>query len=531
MSMATAFSRPASGPGGAMPTLTAPILIVDDNPSKRLALKSVLAPLGYAVVEAESGADALRCVLAEDFAVILLDVRMPIMDGFETAAMIRLRAESELTPIIFVTAQASDEVMVDRYSSGAVDFITAPVDPDELRAKVSVLANLYLMANANAAKARELQVTADQLRFLTEAAPIGIFQLDVDGRYTYTNARWSEITGVPAAEAVGAEWHVMLDDPQRASIRADYQATYAAGDEFSSRAVMVSNGASPRIAMLTMRPVLDDADRPSGWVGTVADVTAEAEAEAALVEARDHATQTSQLKSDFLANMSHEIRTPMSGVIGWTELLLDTDLDPDQRVFAQTLSRAGEALLNVINAILDFSKIESGQLDVEDVEFELQTVVDDMVELLGPSAEAKGLALSAVIEESTPGLLRGDENRVRQVLTNLTGNAIKFTHSGEIAIRVTGVTDPAGDTVVRFEVRDTGVGIPPDKLGLIFEPFTQADTSTTRKYGGTGLGLAISKRLAGLMGGEVDVTSEVGVGSTFSFTIGVPHRAGRAEAS
>ena len=199
--------------------LAAPILIVDDNPAKRLALRAVLEPLGYDIVEADSGSACLRCVMANVFAVILLDVRMPIMDGFETAALIRLRAESEMTPIIFVTAHAADEIETDRYAAGAVDFITAPVDPHELRAKVSVLANLFLQAQANAAKARELQGTADQLRLLTETAPIGIFQTDAEHRYTYTNARWSEITGIPADEALGTSWQGIIDAEQHADDR------------------------------------------------------------------------------------------------------------------------------------------------------------------------------------------------------------------------------------------------------------------------------------------------------------------------
>ena len=181
----------------------------------------MLAPLGYDIVEADSGSACLRCVMANVFAVILLDVRMPIMDGFETAALIRLRAESELTPIIFVTAHAADEIATDRYAAGAVDFITTPVDPHELRAKVSVLANLFLQAQANATKAHELQDTADQLRLLTETAPIGIFQTDGEHRYTYTNARWSEITGVPADEAIGRLWQVIVDAEQHAATVAE----------------------------------------------------------------------------------------------------------------------------------------------------------------------------------------------------------------------------------------------------------------------------------------------------------------------
>ncbi len=181
-----------------------PILVVDDNTAKRLALKAVLSPLGYCIVEADSGVAALRCVTAQDFAVILLDVRMPIMDGFETAALIRRRRQSEMTPIIFITAHGSDEIVsIDRYAEGAIDFIFAPVEPDDLRAKVSVFANLFSKAEALATRVRDVQTSADQLRLLTDAAPIGIFQTDTDNRYVYTNPRWSEITGIRPDEALG----------------------------------------------------------------------------------------------------------------------------------------------------------------------------------------------------------------------------------------------------------------------------------------------------------------------------------------
>ena len=218
MSLTTVFNRPVAIAPVAITHRAVPILLVDDNPAKRLALKAVLAPLGYKVVEADSGADALRCLMKNDFAVILLDVRMPIMDGFETAALIRLRRQSEMTPIIFVTALENDEVKTDRYAEGAVDFITTPVHPDELRAKVSVFANLFLQAQANAAKARELQSSADQLRLLTETAPIGIFQTDAHNRYVYTNARWTEITGIPGAH--GHRAGVAHDHRRRAARRA-----------------------------------------------------------------------------------------------------------------------------------------------------------------------------------------------------------------------------------------------------------------------------------------------------------------------
>lgn len=517
---ATALRQPDDAPPAATSHLAVPILLVDDDAAKRLALKAVLAPLGYYVVEADSGAAGLRCLMAEDFAVILLDVRMPTMDGFETAALIRLRKQSEMTPIIFVTAHETDEIMTDRYAEGAVDFITAPVHPDELRAKVSVFANLFLQAQANAAKARELQSSADQLRLLTETAPIGIFQTDAHNRYIYTNARWTEITGIPTAAATGQEWHMIIDDDQRASLAAEFQDSLNTS-EFSSRLETHVEGSASRILLLTSKSMVDDEGGITGWVGTLADITAEAGAEAAMAEARDEATAASRLKSDFLANMSHEIRTPMNGVIGLTELLLDTALDDQQRHFAETLSRSGEALMIVINGILDFAKIERGKLEVEDIEFSTQTIVDDVLALVAPSAQTKGLELMAVLEPSVPAVVSGDPSRLRQVLTNLTGNAIKFTNSGEVLIRVMATQTIGTDTLLRFELSDTGVGIAAEKQAMIFEPFTQADTSTTREYGGTGLGLAISSQLVALMGGEVGVSSQVDTGSTFWFTVRV----------
>ena len=270
--------------------------------------------------------------------------------------------------------------------------------------------------------------------------------------------------------------------------------------------------------MTTQVPLQDKNGRVTGLAGIGRDITHLKRIQAEMQTAREAAEAASLSKSEFLANMSHEIRTPLNGIMGMTDLALGTELTAEQREYLETVRMSGDSLLTVINEILDFSKIEAGKIDLEAVDFNLRDWLESTLKTMALRADEKGLELLCEIAPDVPEMLRGDSSRLRQIVVNLVGNAIKFTESGEVVVKVQAESKRGKGYVLAFSVTDTGIGIPKEKLGLIFDPFSQVDSSTTRKYGGTGLGLTISARLVGMMGGKIWVESEEGRGSQFHFT-------------
>jgi PAS domain S-box-containing protein len=360
----------------------------------------------------------------------------------------------------------------------------------------------------------------EQLRRIVTHAPVAMAMLDREGRHLAHSTRWLRYLGTEDPSVVGrtlAEaWPGMPGKYREVFERA------LAGEVVSDPEDSLEREDGTQVFLRWTVQPWRDAD------GSVAGVVLAVQSIDVLVRARQAALEASRLKSEFVANMSHEIRTPMNGVIGMTRLLLDTGLTPEQREYGEVIDQSGRALLEIINDILDFSKIEAGRIDLESVDFDLRRAVREVLGSFAEAAQAKGLELLCLIRHDVPNALQGDPGRLRQVLTNLVGNAVKFTEEGEVVLRVTLNESDDAAAVVRFEVRDTGIGIDPELKSRLFQSFVQADGSASRRYGGTGLGLAISKRLVSLMGGAIDVQSRPGGGSTFWFTVRFERRAPEA---
>ena len=391
------------------------------------------------------------------------------------------------------------------------------------------LLNDHLRTSALVAlREQEAQRERRHLDALIDSAPLGIVVVDRENRVQRVNPRFQNLFAYTSDQAVGRDLDDLIVPPaDRVAARDLNRRAQETGRAVAEVDRRRHDG---RVVPVRVSAAPVEGGASGDLFVQYEDISERRQAEQVMREARDTAERLAKARSSFLANMSHEIRTPMNAVVGFVELLLDTELTTDQRRALELVRSSAEALLTILNDVLDFSKIEAEHLELEAIPFDLQKLLHSTVGLLAVRAREKHLELITDIGLEFPALVRGDPTRVRQVLTNLVGNAIKFTDEGEIVVRA--VATSAGERAVRveFAVRDTGIGISREQLASIFQEFTQADASMTRRYGGTGLGLAIARKLVTLMGGELSVESEVGKGSTFAFTLPFPVEAPLARA-
>ncbi len=509
------------------------ILLVDDQPENLLALEAILGDLGENLVRANSGQEALRHLLNKDFAVILMDVQMPGMDGFETATLIRSRSRSRHVPIIFLTAfSASDQLMFKGYALGAVDYLFKPIEPSVLISKVTVFVDLFKKSESVQRQAAqlvamngELRQSEERFRSLSACSPVGVFVIDSAGRCTYANPRLQAICGLTEAQALAAGWFpsVYVEDQERAITR--WLAYVQSGDDYSEEVRFERMGCPLRWMHVRSSPMLSAQGDLLGYVGTIEDITERKQAEETRAEmareqiARQEAEASSRMKDEFLAVLSHELRTPLNSMLGWARLLRLKKMDETSVARAlATIERNAEAQSRLIEDILDMSKIIRGKLHLNYCAVNLIQVVEIALDSVRPQADAKSIQITATIDRSI-GKVWSDPVRLQQVILNLLTNAIKFTpDKGTVEVRLEREKDKE---CVRLQVIDTGIGIHPDFLPRVFDRFRQADSSTTRSFGGLGLGLAIVHHLVELTGGTIQAESP-GEGQGATFTIVLP---------
>lgn len=507
------------------------VLAVDDHPENLLALEAILESLGENLVKAHSGEEALKCLLRQDFAVILLDVQMPGMDGFETATLIRQRERSRHTPIIFLTAFSTNDSFVFKgYSLGAVDYLLKPIEPEILKSKVAVFLDLFKktqeikrQATQLAAINTELRQSEERFRCLSTSSPVGIFLTDIEGLCTYTNPRCQAICGFTLEQSLGNGWLESIYSEDRERVKINWSTYTRQGHEYSDEFRFQTPQAIINWVHVRSSPMLSDKGKPIGHVVTVEDITdrkqAEDERNKLLREqiARQQAEAANRLKDEFLATLSHELRTPLNSILGWARLLRTRDFDEDTTARAlETIERNAKLQAQLIEDILDVSRIIRGKLRLNICAVNLVAVIEGAIDAVSPQAEGKAIQLETAFDSSV-NTVSGDPNRLHQIVWNLLSNAIKFTpEGGKVQVRL----ESAGSHA-EIKVIDTGIGISPEFLPYVFDRFRQADGQSTRSYGGLGLGLAIVHHLVELHGGNVCAESR-GEGQGSTFTVKLP---------
>ena len=527
------------------------LLIIDDDPDIRQALTSSLMKQRYIVKTAGDVNTALLCVKLDAPDLILLNTSMPQMNGYELCRILKANKITKDIPIIFISANHDIQEKLEAFAIGGADYITKPIQLAEVFARINLHLTLrHLQMNLTqknqqlsqavfdrTAVLKDLQRTNLLLHAQKEAAIDGIFAVDEQGRIASFNHRFCEMWDIPYNLLSdrgsdkdfnnGAPLGTFLIKSDLPEVLADLvETTYDDPDVVKRGEVVYGD----RIFDYYTSPVSSEQNKFFGLIWCFRDITAKKQADLQqlqlledLRKAKEEAEEAVRTKAAFLAMMSHEIRTPINGVIGMTQLLAGTHVNPEQAKYVRTIQVSGEMLLSVINDILDFSKIESGNLELDNASLDVRAVVRDIYDVQLIKAKEKKLKFEVSMHSNVPPFIVGDVTRLRQILLNLVSNALKFTDTGSVQIGVRLASgqspSPDGNFQLLFSISDTGIGINDQQMQRLFQPFSQATAATSRKYGGTGLGLVICKKLVEIMGGKIQVESKTDQGSTFSFTI------------
>ncbi|HVH13250.1 MAG TPA: response regulator, partial [Longimicrobium sp.] len=531
------------------------VVLADDNTDMRGYVARLLTQQGYRVEAVSDGMEALAAARREAPDLVLSDVMMPGMDGFELLDALRADTGLREVPVILLSARAGEESRIEGMRTGADDYLTKPFSARELLARVGAHVSMARMRREANAALRESEA---RFRTMADSAPVMIWVTDPAGNCTYLNARWYEFTGQTPETALGLGWIDATHPDDQESTRDTFLAANAAHAPFRMEYRLRRTDGEYRWAYDTAVPRMTAEGEFLGYIGSVMDITERRETEEQLREqageletqavhleelqaeteaineelretnevlaqrtyeaeaARAEAEDANRAKSSFLATMSHELRTPLNAMIGYTDLLQMGVPEPIPAMAREQVRRVGLSarhLLQLIEEILTFSRLEAGREEVQTEPVDLDGLLLEVSAIVEPLAHDKGLRFDVRRDGVLPGLAT-DPRKLRQILINLVGNAVKFTESGAVELDVTVVEGGA-----RFRVRDTGVGIAPEHLEAIFEPFMQVETERARRAHGTGLGLSVSRRLARLLGGELNVESTLREGSTFTLIL------------
>lgn len=488
------------------------ILLVDDVPANLVALEALIERDNLNIISTTSPNEALRLAWQMEIALALVDVQMPEMDGFELVRLLKSSPRTRDIICLFVTAISKEaKYAVKGLNLGAVDYIYKPLDPLVTNAKLDTFLEIYRQRKEILKQNKTLQNYALQIENSSDLLAV------IDSRsykITHINPTVKDVLGYEPSKIEGTSLLDLLHQEDVEFVSDLIAKTIALADGQLSFEKRFRNTRHEYI-WLNVKMVY----KHQTLYASARDMSATRAFISELMDARQKAEDSRKSKENFLANMSHEIRTPIGGIIGLTRLLGDTDLDDEQTETLNLISRASNSLLNIINDILDLSKIEAGKFHLESIDFDLEESIRGVISLLKNKVEEKKLELRYSIPSNVPTWLIGDPHRLNQILLNLIGNAIKFTRQGYIEIRVKVLEYRERDQLVEFRVKDTGIGIPRDRLVAIFDSFSQASSDTSRKFGGTGLGLTITQKLVELHGGNISVESEEGEGSEFIFTL------------